>query len=217
MAHPTGKPLLILGARDLAPEVADIARDIPGQKIAGFVENLERERTGKTLDGLPVFWIDDLKEIGREHCAVCALSTPLRNGFIKQAGDYGVEFTVLQHPTASVASTAQLGPGVILNRAVVVAAQTKIGAHVFVNRTASIGHNTEIGAYATIQPGATIAGFCKIGVQSRIGMRAIIMERLEIGDGAIVGAGSMLTKDLPAKAKAVGMPARIIATNIVLE
>src|SRR5262245_26923283 len=53
-------PILILGARSFAREVADLLSDLPGFELRGFVENLERERCANSIDGLPVHWIDDL-------------------------------------------------------------------------------------------------------------------------------------------------------------
>lgn len=43
-----------------------------------------------------------------------------------------------------------------------------------------------------------------------IGARAIILPGLKIGKGAIIGAGSVVTKDVPPYAICVGNPARVI-------
>lgn len=43
-----------------------------------------------------------------------------------------------------------------------------------------------------------------------IGSGATILPNLSIGEGAIVGAGSVVTKDVPAKAIVAGNPARIL-------
>ena len=45
-----------------------------------------------------------------------------------------------------------------------------------------------------------------------IGMRSIIMPGVTIGEGAIIGAGSIVTKDIPAWSIAVGSPAKIVKT-----
>lgn len=51
---------------------------------------------------------------------------------------------------------------------------------------------------------------CIIGNDVWIGTRAIIMGAISIGDGAIVGAGAIVTKDIPPYAIAAGVPAKII-------
>lgn len=55
----------------------------------------------------------------------------------------------------------------------------------------------------------------KIGKNVWIGCRALILKGVTIGDGAIVAAGSVVTKDVPACAMVAGNPARIIKENVV--
>jgi acetyltransferase-like isoleucine patch superfamily enzyme len=50
----------------------------------------------------------------------------------------------------------------------------------------------------------------KIGNDVWIGARAIICDGLTIGDGVIVGAGALVTKDIPAYAVVGGVPAKIL-------
>lgn len=52
----------------------------------------------------------------------------------------------------------------------------------------------------------------RIGKNVQIGMRSIIMPGVEIGEGAVVGANSTVTKDIPAWGIAVGSPAKVIST-----
>ena len=50
-----------------------------------------------------------------------------------------------------------------------------------------------------------------IGSDVWVGARVIILKGVNIGDGALIGAGSVVTKDVPAGAFAAGNPARIIS------
>ena len=43
-----------------------------------------------------------------------------------------------------------------------------------------------------------------------LGMESFVMPGITIGEGAIVGAGSMVTKDVPAWTVAMGRPARVV-------
>lgn len=54
-----------------------------------------------------------------------------------------------------------------------------------------------------------------IGENVWIGCRCLIMKGVTIGDGAVVAAGSVVTKDVPAGALVAGTPARIIKENVV--
>ena len=47
-----------------------------------------------------------------------------------------------------------------------------------------------------------------------IGMNCIILKGVTIGEGAIIGAGSVVTKDIPDWTVAAGNPAKIIRNNI---
>lgn len=54
----------------------------------------------------------------------------------------------------------------------------------------------------------------KIGNHVWIGSRATILKGVNIGDGAIVAAGSLVTKDVPPKTMVAGVPARLIKQNV---
>lgn len=53
-------------------------------------------------------------------------------------------------------------------------------------------------------------GTIEIGDNVWIGEKVCILPNVKIGDGAIIGAGSIVTKNVPAKAVVAGNPARII-------
>lgn len=53
-----------------------------------------------------------------------------------------------------------------------------------------------------------------IGKRCFIGANAIIMAGITIGDSVIVGAGAIVTKDVPSNCIIVGNPARVIQQNI---
>lgn len=54
-----------------------------------------------------------------------------------------------------------------------------------------------------------------IGKFCHVGMAAIILPGVKIGDHSIVGAGSVVTKDVPPNSIAVGNPARVIREGIM--
>ena len=54
----------------------------------------------------------------------------------------------------------------------------------------------------------------KIGNRCFIGVRSIILPGVTIGDEVIVGAGSVVTKDIPSNCIVAGNPAKIIKENI---
>jgi len=50
----------------------------------------------------------------------------------------------------------------------------------------------------------------RIGARSFVGMGAIVLPGVNIGDGAIIGAGSVVTRDVPAGTIFAGNPARLL-------
>jgi acetyltransferase EpsM len=208
------KPLIILGTRTLAEEVADLVIDIPGFRVAAFVENEDPERCRETLEGLPILWVDDLAGLAASHWAVCALATTHRRRFTDQVAALGIPFAVLVHPFSRVSPSSSLGEGTIISAGVVIAAHTRIGSHVIVNRGVLIGHHTHIGSHVTLSPGANVAGKCHLGSSTYIGMGAMILDNLTIGSHAVVGAGAVVTRDVPDRVQVIGVPARIVKENI---
>lgn len=213
--HRSGpRRLLILGTRTFASEVADVAGDIPDVHVAGFVENMDRDAAGTTLDGLPIHWIDDVAPLAATHVAVCALSTTHRRTFIAQAAALGLPFTTLVHPTARVSRSANLAEGAIINAGAIIAAHARIGRHVIVNRGALIGHHTALGDYVTVGPGANVGGCCTVAEATYLGIGAIVLDKISVGRHAIVGAGAVVTKDVPDRVQVMGVPARVTKEGI---
>jgi UDP-2-acetamido-3-amino-2,3-dideoxy-glucuronate N-acetyltransferase len=111
----------------------------------------------------------------------------------------------------------------------------KIGAYAEIGKGVVIGDNCKIEAYAFIPPGVTIEDDVFVGPHAcftndlhpsavgewevtpthvkkgaSIGANATIICGNTIGEGALVGAGSVVTSDVPARTIVVGCPARIL-------
>ncbi|GAB3146033.1 hypothetical protein GCM10027058_03130 [Microbacterium neimengense] len=56
-----------------------------------------------------------------------------------------------------------------------------------------------------------------IGNDVFVGQNTVILPGVRIGDGAIVGAGSVLTRSVPAGTVVAGNPARVISTRAVFD
>ena len=57
----------------------------------------------------------------------------------------------------------------------------------------------------------------RIGDHVWIGMNVTILKGVTIGDGAIIAAGSVVNKDVPARCLAAGVPAKVIKTDVTWE
>jgi len=202
------KPLLILGARSFAREVADLVSDIAGFALTGFVENTDRALCGESMiDGLPVYWVDDIAAMAATHWCVCAFGSTRRIAFIRQAEAMGFRFASVIHPTARVSRRSAVEDGCIISSGVQIATNTRIGRHTLINRGAQIGHDIVVEECVTVGPGVCMGGMSRIGAGSHLGMGAIVMGRLNVGEGAVVAAGAVVHRDVPANVMVAGMPA----------
>lgn len=206
--------ILIMGARIFAEELADLVSEIDEFELTGFVENFERDRCKLQIDGLPVYWIDEIENFSGTHKTLCSLATTKRVHFVDRMKNMNFSFATVIHPLARISSRSEIGAGSMVSVGAIIAAKTTIGEHVRVNRGVIIGHHDKIGNYVSIQPGANIGGCTEIGDFTYIGMGATILPELKIGSRSIVGAGAVVTKDVPDNVQVVGVPARIVKENI---
>jgi Acetyltransferase (isoleucine patch superfamily) len=75
-----------------------------------------------------------------------------------------------------------------------------------------ITHDAGTWVFRTEHPLAGRFGRITIGTRVYIGLRSILLPGITIGDRAIVAAGSVVTKDVPAGTVVAGVPARVIGT-----
>ncbi len=208
------RPLLVLGTRPFSQEIADIAEDTGLYRVAGFVENLDRQRCRETLDGRPVYWIEEVGDLAATHLAVCGLGTTRRSLFVDQAQAAGFRFATVVHPAARVSRRAELGEGTVVSAGAVVAAYARLGRHVLLNRGALVGHHAVIDDYVSLMSGANVAGSCRIGRAAYIAMGAVVVDGRSVGAESVVGAGAVVVEDLPGNVQVVGVPARIVKRGV---
>ncbi|KCY22977.1 bacterial transferase hexapeptide family protein [Acinetobacter baumannii 21072] len=82
------------------------------------------------------------------------------------------------------------------------------GGPVIINGTAVIGNNCNLSQFTTIGSMSNNAAIIEDNVY--IGPQVCILENVRIGEGAMIGAGSIITKDVEKNKVAVGNPAKVI-------
>ncbi len=90
-------------------------------------------------------------------------------------------------------------------KSIVIGNDTLIAQHVFI-----IDSYHRTGRNELIRTQCGTKGAVKIGNDVWIGEGAKILKGVTVGDGAIIGAGSVVTKDVPPYCIAVGVPAKVI-------
>ena len=65
-----------------------------------------------------------------------------------------------------------------------------------------------IGDFVTLHPSCVVSGEVRIGSGTRIGTNACLLPGIEVGRNVTVGAGAVVTKDVPESMTVAGVPAR---------
>jgi acetyltransferase-like isoleucine patch superfamily enzyme len=92
-----------------------------------------------------------------------------------------------------------------------------IGKGVLINLNCTIGHDCVIKDFVELCPNVNVIGHVKIVNRNFLGTSATILPNITIGDNCIIGAGSVVTKDVPDNCMAVGVPAQIKKTLTPLD
>jgi len=134
------QPLLILGAGPFAEDVFDIATDTGMFHVIGFACNTGRDSMPESVQGLPVYWLDDiLPTLAPDTLVVSGIGSHKRANMVEQCRDAGFQLANVIHPTTRVSSRATLGSGVIIGPQSTVSTGCKIGDGVIINRGVTIG------------------------------------------------------------------------------
>ncbi|SEE62506.1 acetyltransferase [Polaribacter dokdonensis] len=120
----------------------------------------------------------------------------------------GFEIINVKHESASVSNDVCLGTGNFISRNASINSLAVIKDCCIINTGAIIEHECIINKGAHIGPGAVLAGNVEVGVGSFVGGNAFIKQGVKIGRNTIVGAGSVVLKDVPDNVVVYGNPVK---------
>ncbi len=121
------------------------------------------------------------------------------------AGFYCGSGVYVRPNSIDVGDRVFIGPGCFLS------SKMKIGNHVLLAAKVSVvggDHRFDLPGTTVIESGRAENNVVTIGDDVWVGHRATIMHGVAIGEGAIVAAGSVVTKDVPEYTIVAGVPAR---------
>lgn len=210
------KELVIIGAGGFGREVAWLVEEINeiGNEwnLLGFIDE-DKEKYGKDLNGYRILggfeYLDGKKNI----YYVCAIgnSKIKRNIIENKCIKYNIKPATLIHPSVIMSKKYnEIGEGCIIGAGSIITINTEIGNHVIINIDCTVGHDVVINNYATIYPSVNISGNCYIGECAELGTGTQIIQGKRIGSNSIIGAGSVVVKDIDSNKTAVGVPAKVI-------
>lgn len=208
------KDLYIIGAGGLGREILWLARELnkvsQRYRLCGFVDD-NVALHGQEICGVPV--VGDVSFLRTKPGSAAALGIGIpriKQKILQTVQDYDLEWPVLVAPQASMSEFVQLGRGTVICAGSILTTQVTLGDFVLVNLSCTIGHDATVQTGSTLSPGVNMSGFVSVGQFTDIGTSAAIIPGVQIGSHSVVGAGTVVIRDIPDHATVVGNPGRVI-------
>jgi sugar O-acyltransferase (sialic acid O-acetyltransferase NeuD family) len=209
------KSLLVIGSSSHASTVLECIELQEEYQVIGLLDSFEPRGTKK--HGYVVYG-------GVENAAEVSESTGCRAFFVAIGDNFarwriasllnstipGIEFPILAHPSALVSKSARIGPGTVLTTAAIVGVNAIVGEGCIVNVASAVNHDCRMDDFSSLSAGVQLGGAAVLGFRSSVGVGAITKEKVAVGRDTVIGAGAVVTGDLPDNVVAYGVPAKVI-------
>ena len=200
------KKIIIIGSGGHAKVVADIilTRKIDlneNLKIIGFLDDNFKNLKYDNILNIPI--LGDLSNIEK-------FSNNKDYFFIIAIGSNKVREEIAIHPRSIISREVEIGSGTVVMANVVINPNSTIGKHCIVNTSSVIEHDNKLGDYVHISSNATLCGGVSIDNNSWVGAGSVIRQQIHIGKDVIVGANSVVVKDIENSCIVAGNPAKKI-------
>lgn len=205
--------MLIVGAKGFAKEVLEILVQNQYSKPIYFFDNVT-PTLPKEQFGFPILKSTEevISCLGGNFDFTLGLGDPkLRRNLCEVFSSLGGNFSSTISPYSKIGHfDNDLGEGLNIMTGVVITNSIKIGNGALINLNCTVGHDTVIEDFVEISPGSHVSGNCYIGENSQLGTNCTILPKVKVGKNVRVGAGSVITKDVPDGVTIVGVPGKII-------
>ena len=209
------KKIAIVGAGGFGREVKSIIDDINKKNTTynflGFYDDAFIK--GTLINNYPVLGkVKDINYISSAVSVVLGIGDPLvKFAIVKELNNKFIKFPNIIHPNSIIGDDfVKLGIGNVICSNSILTCNITVCDFVTINLMCTVGHDTIIKSYSSFMPSVNISGDVEIAEKVYIGTGAKIINQINIGNETIVGAGAVVSKNLPDKCTAVGIPAKPI-------
>jgi serine O-acetyltransferase len=167
-----------------------------------------------TFKGRPLIvainWHERLIKLGIRKILLLTPDNKTRFNQVETCREYGFELVSAIHPTVTILPEAKIEPGVWINAGCIIGYKAEIESGVLINTGVQIDHHNVLKKCCQVDPGVVTAGNVTLWERCHVHTGSVIINRIEIGTDTIIGAGAVVTKNIPPRCTAVGVPARVI-------
>lgn len=206
------KPIIIVGAGGLGREIAWMIHRInefaPAWELLGYTD--DGILPGTMYSGVTVLGnVNSLLDYEYPVSVICAIaSVEIRRKIVQKLKQSTyLDFPNLIDPSAILSEQVEIGIGNIICAQCILTVDIQVGDFNIFNNQCTIGHDAKLSSFVTLYPAVNISGNVIIEQETEIGTGSQIIQGKRIGEGAIVGAGSVVINHIPPYATAVGCPA----------
>jgi len=198
------KSIAIIGAGGHSKVIIDLIRELNEYNVVGIYDDTQ---TGYFV-GIKI--LGKISEIDKsiENYIIAIGNNNVRKDIYEK--NKHLNWCTLIHPKSIISKTATIEHGTVILAGVVIQTEVHIGKHCIINTNCNIDHECKINNYCSICPGVTICGQIYIDELSFIGANSTIIQGIRIGSNCVIGAGSVIIKNVDNNSKIVGNPGRTI-------
>ena len=206
--------ILIIGAGGHGQVVADIFRARHAGLLisddVGFLDDDPERLGGRFTGGTVLGTLAEMTRIPHDAVIVAVGENAIRARIFRRVLEASERVAIAEHPRSVVAEDVTLGSGSMVCAGAIVNTGASIGRNVIVNTAATVDHHSVIGDHVHLAPGVHLGGEVIVEEGALVGIGAIVLPRVRIGAWSTVGAGAVVTADVPPGTTVVGVPARVL-------
>ena len=210
------KHLLIVGARGWGREVYGECINNSAYKngefdVKGFLDSKSDAFEGLRGDYPPIICSPEDYEIQEDDIFFVALGdSNWRKHYVELIEKKGGQFLTIISDNAVINPTASIGEGSFICGWSSVSDNVTVGKHVVINGFSILGHDAIVKDYTTLLSYTFLGGYAEVGTLSTMNPKSMIIPHKKVGDNCVVGAGSVVIRNVKDDTHVLGNPAKKI-------